>query len=278
MITLVKIYARIHEFFHTNLNINLRGLGFLYRRIQHDFIFEIKGKKMFFNHRIGDNYGRLLGNRFNEPETHIFLNSVFNLVPKNTIHFVDIGANIGEFLLDYADHQSVCNLTAFEPQPEQQKVLLQCIELNQFTKATVVPKPVAESTKEIFFNFNASNSHTSGITQDKSKGTALLTTSIDEYFTDTEAAYFVFLIDTEGTELDIMKGGKNLIIQKAPLIIFEYNQETQEHFQIEEVKSLLGDEYRIFKIQQDGTLSVQLEKSWNLVAIPNRSPFNSLMV
>ena len=277
MITLVKLYARIHEFFHNNLNINLRGLGFLYRRIQHDFVFEIKGKKMFFNHRIADNYGRLLGNRFNEPETHIFLNQVFKLVPENSVHFVDIGANIGEFLLDYADHQSVYHLTAFEPQPEQQKVLLKSIELNQFTKATVVPKPVAESTKEILFNFNANNSTASGITKDKSKGTVLLSTSIDEYFTNREAEQFVFLIDTEGAELDIMRGGKNLITEKGPLIIFEYNHVTRQHFKIEEVQSFLGDLYRIYKIQQDGTLSNHLEKSWNLVAIPNHAPFKYLL-
>lgn len=278
MITIVKIYARIHEFFHTYLHVNLRGLGFLYRSIQHDFIFEVKGKKMFFNHLIADNYGRLLGNRFNEPETHLFLNKVFELLPNNSTHFVDIGANIGEFLLDYADHDSINHLTAFEPQPEHQKVLLKSIELNHFTKATIVPTPVADSSKEILFNFNSTNSSASGITQDVNKGIAIQSTSIDEYFNNATEDYFVFLIDTEGAELDIMKGARKLIQKKAPLLIFEYNHVTRESFSIDEVKIELGNHYKIYKIERDGSLSLNLQNSWNLVAIPNQFPFNSLYV
>lgn len=77
MITIVKIYARIHHFFHDYFSINIPGLGFLLRRIQKDFVFELHGKKMLFNHQIADNYGRLLRNNFNEPETHLFLDKVF---------------------------------------------------------------------------------------------------------------------------------------------------------------------------------------------------------
>lgn len=65
----------------------------------------------------------------------------FHLLPKKSIHFVYLGANIGEFLLDYSDHPSIHHLTAFEPLPENQKVLLKCIDLNHFTQANVVAKP-----------------------------------------------------------------------------------------------------------------------------------------
>lgn len=77
MIAVVKLFARLHEFFHNNMNINLRGLKLLYRRIQLDFIFEVEGMKKFFNYVIADKYERLLANLFNEPKTHIFLNKVF---------------------------------------------------------------------------------------------------------------------------------------------------------------------------------------------------------
>ena len=220
----------------------------------------------------------MLGNRFNEPETHLFLNKVFELLPNNSTHFVDIGANIGEFLLDYADHHSINHLTAFEPQPEHQKVLLKSIELNHFTKATLVSKPVADSSKEILFNFNSTNSSASGITQDVNKGIAIQSTSIDEYFNNATEDYFVFLIDTEGAELDIMKGARKLIQKKAPLLIFEYNHVTRESFSIDEVKIELGNHYKIYKIERDGSLSLNLQNSWNLVAIPNQFPFNSLYV
>jgi FkbM family methyltransferase len=230
---------------------------------------------MLFNHQIADNYGRLLCNNFNEPETHLFLDKVF--ANEHNFHFVDIGANIGEFLLDYSDHRNLVKLTAFEPQPEQNKVLQQSILLNNFIKTTVVAKPVAEATKEILFNFNSKNSTASGITNDTGIGTKLLSTSIDEYFTDNSSEKFVFLIDTEGAELDIMKGGRKLIQQSQPLIIFEYNHVTEKHFSLEEVRTELGPTYSIFQLEQSGELSTRFKKIWNLVAIPNNDTFKYLL-
>jgi len=275
LIEIVKIYARIHHFFHDYFSINIPGLGFLLRKIQKDFVFELHGKKMLFNHQIADNYGRLLCNNFNEPETHLFLDKVF--ANEHNFHFVDIGANIGEFLLDYSDHRNLVKLTAFEPQPEQNKVLQQSILLNNFIKTTVVAKPVAEATKEILFNFNSKNSTASGITNDTGIGTKLLSTSIDEYFTDNSSEKFVFLIDTEGAELDIMKGGRKLIQQSQPLIIFEYNHVTEKHFSLEEVRTELGPTYSIFQLEQSGELSKRFKKIWNLVAIPNNDTFKYLL-
>jgi FkbM family methyltransferase len=277
LIEIVKIYARIHHFIHDHFSINIPGLGFLLRKIQNDFVFELHGKKMLFNHQIADNYGRLLCNNFNEPETHLFLDKVFANEHINNFHFVDIGANIGEFLLDYSDHKNVLKLTAFEPQPEQNIVLEQSIQLNNFTKTTVIPKPVADGTKEILFNFNSKNSTASGITQDTGIGTALLSTSIDEYFVDFSNQQFVFLIDTEGAELDIMKGGRKLIQNSHPLIIFEYNHVTEKYFSLEEVKAELGPTYSIFQLEQSGELSERFKKIWNLVAIPKNDTFKYLL-
>jgi FkbM family methyltransferase len=277
LIEIVKIYARIHHFIHDYFSINIPGLGFLLRKIQKDFVFELHGKKMLFNHQIADNYGRLLCNNFNEPETHLFLDKVFANDYINNFHFVDIGANIGEFLLDYSDHKNVLKLTAFEPQPEQNKVLQQSILLNNFIKTTVVAKPVAEATKEILFNFNSKNSTASGITNDAGIGTKLLSTSIDEYFIDNSSEKFVFLIDTEGAELDIMRGGRKLIQTTQPMIIFEYNHVTEKYFSIEEVRAELGPTYSIFQLEQSGELSERYKQIWNLVAIPNNDTFKYLL-
>lgn len=180
-------------------------------------------------------------------------------------------------MLDYSDHRNLVKLTAFEPQPEQNKVLQQSILLNNFIKTTVVAKPVAEATKEILFNFNSKNSTASGITDDAGIGTKLLSTSIDEYFTDNSSEKFVFLIDTEGAELDIMMGGRKLIQTTQPLIIFEYNHVTEKYFSIEEVRAELGPTYSIFQLEQSGELSERFKKIWNLVAIPNNDTFKYLL-
>ncbi|MFM7357221.1 MAG: FkbM family methyltransferase [Sediminibacterium sp.] len=271
------LYARIHHLIHEHLSFNLPGLGFLYRQLKEDFVFSFKGKKMYFNHKIADNYGRLLNENFNEPETHIFLDKVFALPEIKNIHFVDIGANIGEFLIDYSNHPKVSRVSAFEPQPEQIKVLQKNIDLNDFKKTVVIPKPVADRTKDILFNFNSKNSTASGITEDSLKGTIVHSTSIDEYFNDNIDQEFVFLIDTEGAELNIMRGGRKLIQKSNPLIIFEYNHVTREHFTVEEVQSELGNNYDIYKLNNKGDLNSILKNTWNLVAIPNRKEFQTLL-
>jgi len=268
MIKIVKFYAFLHHFFHKNFEFNLPFLGFLFRRIKNDFIFEIKGKKMLFNHLISDNYGRLLNDNFNETETHIFLDKVFNQSNLNNFHFVDIGANIGEFILDYSDNFKIQKLTAFEPQPEQIKVIEKSIELNKFHKTTLIKKPVSNYAEDILFNFNNTNSTASGITNDVNNGILIKSTTIDDIFTNYDYTY-VFLIDTEGAELNIMKGGRKLITETNPLIIFEYNYITKKYFTIEDVRNELGNKYKIYKLNKYGNLVDIHDNIWNLVAVPN---------
>jgi hypothetical protein len=74
-----------------------------------------------------------------------------------------------------------------------------------------------------------------------------------------------------------MKGGRNLIQKSNPLIVFEYNHVTKEHFSIEEVQSELGHNYDIYKLDKKGNLNCNLKNTWNLVAIPKRKVFMPLL-
>jgi FkbM family methyltransferase len=240
-------------------------------------VFSVKSKKLYFNHKIADNYGNLINNSFNEKETHIFLDYVLTKENGTLFQFVDIGANIGEFVLDYSDHPFVKKLTAFEPQPEQQKALEKTIALNNFEKTRLVKLPVSYMEEDILFDFNATNSTASGITTDKNRGTILRATTIDkEFFTPMQSENFVFLIDTEGAELGIMKGGEQLIRETQPLIIFEYNHVTRRHFLIKEVEEFLGAPYKVYRLRKDGRLDNDFTHTWNLVALPESATFEHL--
>lgn len=275
LIYLIKIIAIFHEFIHEKFSINLRGLGFLYRRISKDQIFKVKGYKLFFNHKIADNYGRLINGKFNEKETHYFLDKVFS--SKNNWHFVDIGGNVGEFVLDYSTNYNVNNVTVFEPQPEQQIAIQKTIELNSFSNTKLVRKPVSSKEEFILFNFNQTNSTASGITNDTEKGKSIMATTIDkELFNINNTQNFVFLIDTEGAELEILKGGIKLIQTFQPLIIFEYNHVTKKYFKISDVQDFLGNNYTIYRLRKDGKLDYDFQKTWNLVAVPKSTTFDHL--
>lgn len=271
-IYLLKIYARIHELVHTLFGVNLRGLGLLYSLIKDDKIITVKGKKMLLNHRIADNYGRLINGRFNEPETHFFLDKVFAEPRQEGFHFVDIGCNVGEFVLDYASHANVNAVTAFDAQAEQIETVKKTVELNSFVNVELINQPVSDKEELIYFNV-APNSTASGINQMGKQGQELLATTIDASFDHDNDDTFVFLIDTEGAELSIMKGGLDLIRKSAPLIIFEYNHVTRRHFGLNNVRDLLGQDYDLFRLRKDGLLDQSFERTWNVVAMPRHGKF-----
>lgn len=274
----IKIYAKIYEIIHEIFYFNMPGLGFLYRRIKKNMVLNVKSKKLFLNSKIADNYGMLINNTFNEKETHIFLDYVFSNSSINNFHFVDIGGNIGEFVLDYSDHPNVKNVTVFEPQLEQSYSIEQTITINNFKNTTLIKRPVSSKAEEILFYFNETNSTASGITNNVNLGTKLMATTIDNEFSNSYNFTYVFLIDTEGAELSIINGGQNFIKENKPLIIFEYNHVTSKYFSIKDVEETLGKNYTIFKLNKYGKLSRDLKNIWNLVALPNTFKFSYLNI
>ncbi len=96
-----KIYIKLYGICRDRFGITLRGMGFVLRRIHSDRVLEIAGKKLYFNHNVAACYNRLVNGEFNEPETHSFLNRIFETFQGN-VFFVDVGANIGEMIVDVA--------------------------------------------------------------------------------------------------------------------------------------------------------------------------------
>lgn len=272
MIFFSRIYSRIHEFFHEKLSINIPGLGFLLRQIKKDYFIDFPSGKLFFNHKIADNYGRLINGRYNENETHLFLNKIFQ--NRNDYSFVDIGANVGEFMLDYSSRKEIVKrVFLFEPQKEQIKALKETIRINNFNHCDLIEKAVSNKTGTLRFNVNSNNTTASGISHDNSSNVIVETTTIDEYFDDNTSSPFVFLIDAEGAELSIFQGGRKFIKNNQPLMIFEYNHISKKHFNLEDVKSELGSNYSIYRLRKDGSLDENLINTWNLVAFPNNNSF-----
>ena len=268
LITVTKLYSRLHEFIHENFQINIPGLGFLLRQIKKDFSIKFPNGKLWFNHKIADNYGRLINGRFNEKETHLFLNKIFQ--NRNDYSFVDIGANVGEFMLDYSSRKEIVKrVFLFEPQKEQIKALKETIKINNFNHCDLIEKAVSNKTGTLRFNVNSNNTTASGISHDNSSNVIVETTTIDE----NTSSPFVFLIDAEGAELSIFQGGRKFIKNNQPLMIFEYNHISKKHFNLEDVKRELGSNYSIYRLRKDGSLDENFINTWNLVAFPNNNSF-----
>src|SRR5687767_2612608 len=85
---LIRAYSRGYAAIQDRYKVNLKGLGFLLRRLRYDFDFSASGYHWFFDHRIGGTYMRLPGGSFNEPETQAFLEFVTHAFPR-PFDFID---------------------------------------------------------------------------------------------------------------------------------------------------------------------------------------------
>lgn len=115
---LLQGYSKLFYFVKHRMHAgNLRGFGLLSRLARRDAILTVEdGARIVFDHQAAANYACLLGGHYNEPETHLFVRRVLDAVPK-PCSFVDVGANIGEMLVDFARHRRVEKALAFEPSP-----------------------------------------------------------------------------------------------------------------------------------------------------------------
>jgi hypothetical protein len=86
----------------------------------------------------------------------------------------------------------------------------------------------------------------------------------------------VLLIDTEGAEPLVMRGGANFIASARPLIIFEFNHISRAHYQLDDIKGILGAGYEIYRLRSDGQLDKELNSTWNCLAVHADSPFHAI--
>jgi len=85
----------------------------------------------------------------------------------------------------------------------------------------------------------------------------------------------VLLLDVEGNELCALQGGRALVTRDRPLIIFEYNHVSRQHFTLESMQSLLGPEYEVYRLRTaDGRLDRDFADTWNCVAVHRQTPYH----
>ena len=277
LMPVAKQYARLQQYVHEKLRLNIPGFGFLLRRLDGPFYFAIQGQRMYFDPAVAGCYSRMIADRWNEPETHSFL---ANVLPKidGAITFVDVGANVGEMVVDAARFDGVSAICAFEPIPVCANALRKTAASNAWTdKVAVYEKVVTDQAGTIFFSNDLRSANSSRIETSAASATfEVEATTLDDELCDIEISNLVLLIDVEGSEPRVLRGGKSLVARHQPLIIFEYNQVSKRAYRIDEVRAELPGHYRIFRLRGDGMLDGDLEKTWNCVAVPEGSQYSDI--
>lgn len=267
-----RIYARAYARVKDTTGRNLKGLGFLLRRIDRDREFEACGLRWFFDHRIGGTYMRLVGGSHNEPETQSILRFVADRVSA-PLTFIDVGANIGEMVVEMAAHPKVKQVIGFEPHPVCAEVCRRNLQLNGLS-ADVRNVLVGDGSAQPYI-IDPNYAPTSGIRHDVADAPRKPTVKLDnELALNGEA---VLLIDVEGAELDVMKGGQCFIREQRPLVIFEYNYVNRRLYTLDAVAAVLGDGFELYRLRLDGKLDRDTSDTWNCVAVHRESSFRPIV-
>ena len=272
---LVKVYNKIGSFLHRRLGINLRAQAFSLRGLKKPRICHVGRLRFYFNPKVAGNYTRLIVGEFSEPETHVFLERVLDKVA-GTVLFIDVGANIGEFVVHMAAHDRVSSVLGFEPFPEVLKACRLSVALNELDNVQLSEKALAESPGMVRFVFDERLPELSTIQDGDSQKGSLVSASTLDQETEGCKGESIILIDVEGSELRVMKGGRDYIARSRPLLIFEYNQVTRQHFDLDEVRKVLGESYRLYRLRHDGYLDESFKRTWNCVAVHAESPFSEI--
>ena len=273
-----QAYARMYGFLKDNLGIHIRGLGFLLRQINQDHNLLVQGRRLYFAHRLAEAYARPLYGQWNEPETHALIACVMDRLMAS---FVDVGANIGEIMVDVAAHPSCVQAIGFEPNPAAVEVIKKNIELNLLSNCSVICKALGHEKNVQAMSFGSHSPSASLLLRNSPAGEGVV---VEISTLDSELPALVLgrepiilLVDVEGYELNVIRGGRAMIGHLKPLIIFEYHRETQKAFRLADLQHELGEAYEIYRVRQDAMLDREVDAAWNCVAVPRGSDFERIL-
>lgn len=256
----------------------IKGIGKAQRLLTKDFVFNYlknSNTKLYYNKDVTGSYDCLLAGYSNEPETHLFLKKVIPHLSE--CHFVDVGASIGEFVVGVSLYSNVRHIYAFEPRKECVVALEKTVKLNnEEDRVSVLPYILSEKEGEVILHNNPGGT-SSGIYGNGDDSYPVKAVTLDSCLPG-KLINPIILVDVEGAEPLVLKGGINFIQNNAPLIIFEYNQTSKKHFKLTDIKNIVGKHYCIYRIKGNGDLDQDFENSWNCVAIPVGSHFEKILL
>ncbi len=266
-----KVYIKLYEWCRSYFGITLKGIGFVQRLITTDRILEFAGKKLYFNHNVAVCYTLLINGKANEPETHLFFKNILGSLRRPVV-FADVGCNIGEMIVDVAGYGIVSHVIGFEPHAECVKACRRTVELNNYAHVEIIEKALDADGQSTHLFFDENPLAASIVDEKGASHVVVPATTLDnELLKFSEPA--IVLIDVEGAEPLVLRGGMKYISSHRPLIVFEYNEVSRRFFALDEVQAILGEGYTLFRLRQDGLLDRSFESTWNCVAVPSESIF-----
>jgi FkbM family methyltransferase len=137
----------------------------------------------------------------------------------------DIGAHIGFFaLLASRLVGSSGHVHALEPMPANRQRLMRNLSLNDVENVSVHDFALSSDSGNALLRSNQSSS-TWSLIEGGDDGVSVPVSTLDALL-DELAAPDLVKIDVEGAEVDVLRGGRRLLIESRPRLIVEYSSET----------------------------------------------------
>lgn len=163
-----------------------------------------------------------------------------NITPGGVV--IDIGANIGSFVLFIKHHFATAKIHAFEPDEENYRILNANLKVNKLTDVTAVKKAVYDKIGQISFDNDTPN--TGAYAVSTSGSTTVDTIDLDTYATNNKLNTIDLLkLDCEGSEYVILENFHHF--DRVKSILLEYH-----HFNVRSAKD--NDEYLINLLKREG--------------------------
>jgi FkbM family methyltransferase len=207
--------------------------------------------------------------KYVETGVHVLLRRVIGSCGRR-VFVVDVGAAVGEIVIDAAGYHNVEEVVAIDPDDANLAAIAGSARINGYTHIRLIRAVVSDADRLVTFVYNRSRGKSGRIdAQAEKDGELVRAVTIDGLGLGQRSdAVTVMVIDVEGAELHVIRGGKRFIADNMPLIVFEYNRTTRRAFQLEELRRELPYGYRIYRLRADGDLDDNLQDTWNCVAVP----------
>ena len=249
---LVKIKKKIWHIFYPNINDhpiltkadyfsnlfeqtpNFRSLSFENGLIKGEF----KSIEFFIKHKSQDIISSSIYlKKLWEP--HI-VNLISSFIENSNGSVLDIGANVGAISIPLAKKYQKTNFYLFEAHPEIYEELIINKSYNRLDNIELYNFAISNENTQTTYFYASNNFQNRGLSSLKinhdnidCKKIQVNCTSIDKFFEKKDIKIDLIKIDTQGTELQVLKSSSQIIKKNKPVIIFEFESEyfpeKQEH-------------------------------------------------
>ena len=181
---------------------------------------------------------------------------------------LDIGAHIGETLLNFAKRNQTGQVYGFEPNKESYDQAVYNISLNNFENIGLHQIAFSDQREELVFNL-PKNNNTASISMRKNGRPNLpkiQAITLDQFIDQQQINQVDFIkIDVEGFEMDILKGGEDILRKHKPQLFIEINHYNLSKYNAtaKELYTFLSNMgYEIFLAETGDLLSIEALKNY----------------